>query len=62
MDMLFVAPQPFFVDRGTPIAVRTMVEALGSIGHRVDLLTYHLGATPQIEGVRIFLWSFCGLQ
>ena len=30
-----------------------MVEALGSMRHRVDLLTYHLGTNPEMENVRI---------
>jgi len=30
-----------------------MTEALGSMGHRVDLLTYHLGENPRMKNVRI---------
>lgn len=38
-----LAPQPFFIERGTPIAVRAAAETLARAGHKVDLLVYHLG-------------------
>lgn len=41
--VLVVAPQPFYEDRGTPICVRQVVEALTQLGHRVDILTYPIG-------------------
>ena len=41
--VLVVAPQPFYEDRGTPICVRQVVEALAQLGHRVDILTYPIG-------------------
>jgi len=53
MRILLVAPQPFYQERGTPIAVRMLVEVLCSQGHAVDLLTYHEGADLEIEGLRI---------
>jgi len=53
MRILLVAPQPFYQERGTPIAVRMLVEVLCSQGHAVDLLTYHEGADLDIEGLRI---------
>ena len=53
MRILLVAPQPFYQERGTPIAVRMLVEVLCGQGHAVDLLTYHEGADLKIEGLRI---------
>ena len=53
MRILLVAPQPFYQERGTPIAVRMLVEVLCGQGHTVDLLTYHEGADLDIEGLRI---------
>lgn len=41
--VLVVAPEPFYEDRGTPIAVRCVIEALVELGYRVDLLTYPVG-------------------
>jgi glycosyltransferase involved in cell wall biosynthesis len=52
MRILFLAPQPFFVERGTPIAVHLAVSALCKLGHQVDLLTFHEGADVSIEGLR----------
>jgi glycosyltransferase involved in cell wall biosynthesis len=53
MRILLVAPQPFYQERGTPIAVRMLVEVLCGQGHAVDLLTYHEGADLDIDGLRI---------
>lgn len=52
MRILFLAPQPFFAERGTPIAVRLAVETLARLGHDVDLLTYHEGTDVELPGVR----------
>ena len=43
MRILLMAPQPFYIERGTPIAVKLLARALCSAGHTVDLLTYHEG-------------------
>jgi glycosyltransferase involved in cell wall biosynthesis len=53
MRILLVAPQPFYQERGTPIAVRMLIEVLCGQGHAVDLLTYHEGADLDIDGLRI---------
>lgn len=52
--VLVVAPQPFYEDRGTPIAVRNVVEALSQVGYGVDLLTYPVGQPVSIPGVEVF--------
>jgi len=52
LRILFLAPQPFFEVRGTPLAVRAMVTALTGLGHQVDLLTYPQGETVEIPGLR----------
>jgi glycosyltransferase involved in cell wall biosynthesis len=52
--ILLLAPQPFFQARGTPIAVRTVLEFLGSRGHIVDALTYHEGSDIDIPNCRIY--------
>ena len=55
MQILFLAPQPFFQDRGTPIAVRLAVKVLAARGHdQIDLLTYHEGSSVRIPHVRQF--------
>ena len=50
LRILLLAPQPFFQERGTPIAVRAVVETLCASGHRVDLLTYAEGEDVEISG------------
>jgi glycosyltransferase involved in cell wall biosynthesis len=54
LRILLLAPHPFYQARGTPIAVKTVLEFLGSRGHQVDVLTYHEGADVEIPNVRIF--------
>ncbi|MFI5184891.1 MAG: glycosyltransferase family 4 protein, partial [Vicinamibacteria bacterium] len=49
--ILFLAPQPFFEVRGTPLAVLAMVRALTALGHRVELLTYPQGAPVEVPGL-----------
>ena len=51
--VLLVAPQPFYQDRGTPIAVRQVLDGLGQLGYRVDLLTYPVGADIEAPGLRL---------
>jgi len=53
MNILLIAPEPFFVIRGTPLAVRELVTTLGALGHSVDVLTIHLGSDITAPGVRI---------
>jgi glycosyltransferase involved in cell wall biosynthesis len=52
--VLVVAPQPFYQDRGTPIALRQVLQALSEIGRPVDLLTYPIGSDVDYPGLRIF--------
>ena len=52
--VLLVAPQPFYQDRGTPIAVRQVVEGLSQLGYGVDVLTYPVGADIRLPGLRTF--------
>ena len=54
MRVLVIAPQPFYEERGTPIATKVLVEALRAEGHEVDILTCHLGTDPGIDGVQVF--------
>jgi glycosyltransferase involved in cell wall biosynthesis len=54
LKVLVVAPQPFYTLRGTPIAVRNVVETLCSAGHEVHLLVYHAGEDIEIPGMTLF--------
>lgn len=53
MRILMIAPEPFLEPRGTPISVYQRVKGLASLGHTIDLLTYHVGQDVCIPGVRI---------
>lgn len=53
MRVLLLAPQPFYQERGTPIAVRMLAQTLCQAGHSVDLLTYHLGDDVSVPGLQI---------
>jgi glycosyltransferase involved in cell wall biosynthesis len=54
VKILFIAPQPFFRERGTPIRTRHQLHVLGEMGYRVDLVCYPFGVDVDIPGVRIF--------
>lgn len=53
MNILVLAPQPFYQERGTPIAVDLMVRSLCERGHRVDLLVFHEGRDVSYEGLTL---------
>jgi glycosyltransferase involved in cell wall biosynthesis len=53
MKILMLAPEPVFEPRGTPISVYQRLWALSSLGHCIDLLTYHVGADITIPNVRV---------
>lgn len=53
MNVLMLAPEPFFQPRGTPISVYFRLRALSDLGHRVDLVTYPLGRDVELPGLRI---------
>ena len=51
--ILLVTPQPFYEDRGTPIAVADTCRALGELGYEIDLLAFPIGEDICIPGVTI---------
>ena len=53
MNILVLAPHPFFQARGTPLAVKTVLEFLSARGHQVDVLTFHEGEDVEIANCRI---------
>jgi glycosyltransferase involved in cell wall biosynthesis len=52
LRILFLAPQPFFEVRGTPLAVLHLTRALASLGHEIDLMTFPQGEAAPTDGVR----------
>lgn len=53
MKVLFLAPQPFFEERGTPIAVLEIIKVLSAMGHDIDLYTYPMGREIELPKLRI---------
>jgi len=59
MRVLMLAPEPFYEDRGTLIAVDLLIRAMCERGDEVDLVTFHLGEDrprPGLEIHRIRPW------
>ena len=53
MNVLFLAPHPFFQNRGTPIAVDLILRGLSERGECVDVLTYHEGQEMTYDHVTV---------
>lgn len=53
LNVLVIAPQPFFQERGTPIAVRELVKTLSARGCVVDIAAFHEGEDIEIENCKI---------
>jgi hypothetical protein len=51
--LLLLAPQPYFQQRGTPIAVRMLLEVLESRGYDITVITYPEGEDPSGASYRI---------
>lgn len=51
--VLIVTPQPFYEDRGTPIAIRLVIQALTELGYTVDVLAFPVGETIVMPGLTI---------
>lgn len=54
LNILMVAPQPFFSARGTPFSVLHRIRALLELGHQVDLITYGYGEDIEMDGLTIY--------
>src|SRR5487761_1844304 len=53
LRILVVTPQPFYQDRGTPIALVNTCRALGQLGYEVDLLAFPIGQDTFIPSVKL---------
>ncbi len=54
MHTLLLAPQPFFQERGTPIAVDRLLRVLSERGDHIHLVTWHEGRDVCYERVTIY--------
>ena len=53
MRILLIAPQPFYQERGTPIAVDLLLRVLSERGDEVHVATFHEGADVNYPGVTL---------
>ncbi len=53
MRILLLAPQPFYTERGTPIAVFNLAKVLGEAGHQIDLMTFPGGEDVGLKNTQI---------
>jgi hypothetical protein len=53
MKVLLLAPQPFYMERGTPIAVDLILKVLSERGDQIDLVTYHIGEDVAYDHVNL---------
>jgi glycosyltransferase involved in cell wall biosynthesis len=54
VNILMIAPEPFFEPRGTPFSEYHRIRALLELGHTVDLVTYPFGRDVSLPGLRVF--------
>ena len=54
MRILVLAPQPFMTQRGTPIAVKMLLETLAARGDELDVVVYPDGEDITIDRCRFF--------
>src|SRR5262249_53177302 len=52
--ILMIAPQPCFESRGAPFCIYQHIKALTTLGYKVDLVTYPIGTSVRLPGLRIF--------
>lgn len=52
--VLFIVPQPFYEDRGSPIAVLQVLRAMSELGIHVDMLAFSAGQSVDVKNLRIF--------
>jgi hypothetical protein len=53
MQILMLAPHPFYQERGTPIDVDLVLRVLSERGDRVDVVTYHEGSGIDYRSVTL---------
>lgn len=54
MNILMLAPHPFYQARGTPIAVDLVLKVLSQRGERVDIITFPEGSDVDYPNVQIY--------
>ena len=66
MRILFLAPQPFFEVRGTPLAVLAMVQALTGLGVTEGVRSFHVNfiysPLPKVDVGAELIWGERALE
>src|SRR5690606_24158599 len=52
--ILLIVPQPFYSDRGSPIAIREVISGYLDLGHCVDVVTFPLGQDIAAANLQFF--------
>jgi glycosyltransferase involved in cell wall biosynthesis len=52
--ILFITPQPFLADRGSPLRVKSEIDSLLSLGYEIDVLCFPFGNEYKQSGVTIY--------
>jgi hypothetical protein len=53
LNVLVLAPHPFYQDRGSPIALNEVLKILSERGNQIDLVVYHEGKDIRLAGLTI---------
>ncbi len=51
--ILFITPQPFLADRGSPLRVKSEIESLSALGYELDILCLPFGKDFELSGVTL---------
>lgn len=54
MQILFLAPHPFYQDRGSPIAVAKLLEVMSARGEHIDMVTFNGGRDVEYDNLTIY--------
>ena len=54
MNILLLAPHPFYKERGTPIAVNILLKVLVEKKYKVDVVTYNEGVDIKYDNVNLY--------
>ncbi len=52
--VLFLAPHPFVVERGSSFRTLATVSALHDLGYQIDLVTFGFGTSPRLDSLTIY--------
>jgi hypothetical protein len=54
LNILVLAPHPFYQDRGSPIALSMVLKVLSERGDQIDVIVYHEGENVNYDNVTLY--------